>query len=147
MASAFRDVDDDEDALFRSLEDEDDDFSAQFRETRLKTLTGAITNLQNMRDYKFGLLTEEIEKEIIAQVSKFKHCVVCVLFAPLIYIRQVSFYKPEFRRCGIMNAHLQSLATKYFSTHLCRILITSSRYEILQDRGGISAIPSRKAQN
>jgi hypothetical protein len=53
---ASRNVDDDEAALFRSLEDDDDAFSGK---KRVVKLTGAITNLQNMRDYKFGLLTEE----------------------------------------------------------------------------------------
>jgi hypothetical protein len=69
-------VDQDEEAMWRSLEDDDDAFNSQYREERVHKLTGAITNLQNMRDYKFGLLSEETEKEIISQTAKFKHCIV-----------------------------------------------------------------------
>jgi hypothetical protein len=90
---ASRNVDDDEAALFRSLEDDDDAFSSKYREERVVKLTGAITNLQNMRDYKFGLLTEENEKEIIAQTAKFKHCIVCSrvgLFPRFISIIRIS---------------------------------------------------------
>lgn len=39
---ASRTVDDDEEALFRSLEDEDDEFSSQFREKRASQLTDAL---------------------------------------------------------------------------------------------------------
>lgn len=68
-----------------------------------------------MREFKFGLLTEEKEKLVIAQTAKFKHCI-------------VHFYHPEFRRCGIMNAHLQTLAAKYFSTKFFKIQVEKAPF-------------------
>lgn len=115
---ATRTVEDDEEALFRSLEDEDDEFNSQFREKRAHQLSDALGKIKEMREFKFGLLTEESEKEVIAQSARFKHCV-------------VHFYRPEFRRCGIMNAHLQTLAQKYFSTIFRPHLTVLLRHQIL----------------
>lgn len=68
-----------------------------------------------MKTNKFGLLTEEAEKELISSTAKFKHVV-------------VHFYHPEFRRCGIMNGHLQTLAQKFFSTKFFKIQVEQAPF-------------------
>ncbi|KAJ3203589.1 hypothetical protein HK099_001460 [Clydaea vesicula] len=109
-------IDEEEEAILRELELEDDDFSSKFRENRAKELKTSIDSYKEMKLNKFGVLSEpDNEGELIKLTSKSKYAL-------------ISFYHEEFRRCHIMNGHLEELAKKYFNTKFMKFQVKNAPF-------------------
>ncbi|GAA5932255.1 hypothetical protein JCM3775_001175 [Rhodotorula graminis] len=97
---------DDSDALLEELEEElDNDFDlGGFREQRMRELQAQVAASQQRQNTTFGRYTEvKVEKELIETTAKAKRSV-------------LHFYHRDFRRCRIMDAHLEKLAAKHTDT-------------------------------
>lgn len=91
--SAAHDDDSDEDALIAALED-DEEMDA-FREQRLQQLHAEFDKARQLRASDHGTYTEiKDEKALLDITTSTKLCV-------------VHFFKPDFNRCRIMDAHLE----------------------------------------
>jgi hypothetical protein len=90
---ATHDDDSDEDALIAALED-DSELDA-FREQRLQQLHSEFDRARQLRASDHGSYTEvKDEKALMDITTSTKLCV-------------VHFFKPDFNRCRIMDAHLE----------------------------------------
>lgn len=99
-------VDEDPDSLLEELErDLDDQFDlGGFRERRMEELKFQMEAAQKMKQSNYGRYTEmKVEKEIIEATAKAKRSV-------------LHFFHRDFRRCKIMDEHLEKLAAKHFDT-------------------------------
>ncbi|ORY69298.1 thioredoxin-like protein [Leucosporidium creatinivorum] len=102
--------DDSDDGLFDDLEEGlDDDFDlGGFRERRMEELRAQIDTMQKMKETNYGRYTEyKNEKDLISTTAKAKRCL-------------VHFFHTDFRRCKIMDKHLEKLAAKHFDTLFLR---------------------------
>ncbi|GAA5968706.1 hypothetical protein JCM8115_003689 [Rhodotorula mucilaginosa] len=102
--------DDDDDALLEELEAElDEDFDlGGFREKRMMELQAQFERTRKMQEGDYGRYTEvKIEKDLISRTAKEKRCV-------------VHFFHRDFRRCKIMDGHLEKLAPKHLDTLFLR---------------------------
>merc|ERR1711939_582665 len=108
--SSSRDVDPEDDEIFDELEAElDDDFMAEYREQRLEQLKRDLDTRRAMKEDDHGRLGEvKVEKDVIQVPLKNKRTV-------------IHFYHPDFRRCKLMDAHLEKLAAKHFNTKFIRV--------------------------
>ncbi|GAA5899131.1 hypothetical protein JCM5296_005752 [Sporobolomyces johnsonii] len=100
------DRDDDSDALLEELEEElENDFDlGGFREKRMLELQAQLEQAQRLRESNYGKYTEvRVEKDLIATTAKAKRSV-------------VHFFHHDFRRCKIMDKHLEKLAAKHIDT-------------------------------
>ncbi|KAJ1923172.1 hypothetical protein IWQ60_006051 [Tieghemiomyces parasiticus] len=100
-----------EDALFEELEN--DSGVAAYREQRLDALKQQMAELQHMRSNDHGQYTEIFEEK--AALDLMTSTDLCVLH----------FYHPDFRRCLIMDKHLQLLARKYFTTKFFKVNVSN----------------------
>ncbi|GAA5992050.1 hypothetical protein JCM10908_000719 [Rhodotorula pacifica] len=97
---------DDADALLEELEAElDDDLDlGGFREKRMMELQAQLERTRRMQEGDYGRYIEvKVEKDLIAKTAKEKRCV-------------VHFFHRDFRRCKIMDGHLEKLAPKHLDT-------------------------------
>lgn len=104
---------DSDDELFDELEREiDDDFDlGALREQRIEEIRQEMNKMLEMRDKEHGQLTEFTdEKEVIRMSANEKRCV-------------IHFYHRDFKRCDIMNKHLEALALKYPSTRFLKVFV------------------------
>ncbi|GAA6004461.1 hypothetical protein JCM10207_000736 [Rhodosporidiobolus poonsookiae] len=105
-SSASARDDDDSDALLEELEEElDNDFDlGGFREKRMMELKAQAEQAQRLRESDYGKLTEyKVEKDLINATAKARRSV-------------VHFFHRDFRRCKIMDSHLEKLAAKHVDT-------------------------------
>lgn len=98
--------DDDYDAIFEELENEDD---SAYRDGRIKELKAAIEQ-RKLIDERGGTLVREFtdEKSLMGFVKTAQRCV-------------VHFFKPEFEKCAIMDRHLLLIATHNPDTAFVKI--------------------------
>ncbi|TDL29484.1 thioredoxin-like protein [Rickenella mellea] len=102
--------DDDE---FSKLENEmDNDFDlGALREKRMEELKREMARAKDLQKQDHGRVSEMTnEKEVIHMSAKEKRCV-------------IHFYHRDFRRCAIMNKHLDVIAPKYLGTKFIRVLV------------------------
>ena len=86
-------AEDDEDALIASLEE--DEFVGAFREQRLQQLHTELSRAKASRASGGGIQVEiQEEKDLMGITTSAKLCV-------------VHFFKPDFGRCGVMDAKLE----------------------------------------
>jgi hypothetical protein len=86
---------DDEDALFASLEEDDDHALSALREQRMQQLHDEVLRSKTMREAGTGSYQEvKDEKEVLDITTSSKFCV-------------VHFFKPDFGRCAVMDGHLE----------------------------------------
>jgi hypothetical protein len=86
---------DDEDALFASLEEDDDHAISAFREQRLQQLHDEVMRSKRMKESGTGSYVEvKDEKAVMDITTGTKYAV-------------VHFFKPDFGRCGVMDSHLE----------------------------------------
>ncbi|OAL51047.1 thioredoxin-like protein [Pyrenochaeta sp. DS3sAY3a] len=122
---AARDDDSDEDALIAALED-DSELDA-FREQRLQQLHAEYNRAQELKASEHGKYTEiKEEKALMDITTATKLCV-------------VHFFKPDFHRCGVMDTHLESLATAHYEARFLRINVDNCPF--LVTRLGIQVLP------
>ncbi|GAA5891167.1 hypothetical protein JCM6882_006445 [Rhodosporidiobolus microsporus] len=94
---------DDSDALLEELEEElDNDLDiGGFREKRMMELKAQLDAAQRQQQTGYGKYSEyKVEKDLIQTTAKAKRSV-------------VHFFHRDFRRCKIMDAHLEKLAAKH----------------------------------
>ncbi|KAL8281495.1 hypothetical protein RQP46_006179 [Phenoliferia psychrophenolica] len=106
LAQQSAEVDQDPDALIEELEaDLDDEFDlGGFRERRMEEMRAQVEKAQKMKQSNYGRYTEmKVEKDVIDATAKAKRSV-------------LHFFHRDFRRCKIMDAHLEKLAAKHFDT-------------------------------
>ena len=101
------------DAEIDFLEEQFDDFDdseiiARMRESRIKQLKDRVGALKEQKTKKYGCLTVASEKEVLEYTTKEKHVV-------------VHFYSHNFKRCKIMNSHLESLAKDCYDTKFLKV--------------------------
>ncbi|GAA5922278.1 Plp1p [Sporobolomyces koalae] len=95
-----------DDELLEELEEElDNDFElGGFREKRMMELKAQLDAAQRRQDSGYGQYTEiKVEKVLLDKTSKVGRSV-------------VHFFHPDFRRCKIMDKHLERLAEKHGDT-------------------------------
>ncbi|KAH8118311.1 thioredoxin-like protein [Phellopilus nigrolimitatus] len=123
------DSDASDDELFAQLEKElDDELDlGALREQRLEELQREMNQVKDMREQDHGRLAEITdEKEAIRITANEKRCI-------------IHFYHRDFKRCEIMNKHLEVLASKYFATRFLRVFVESVPW--LVEKLGIKVLP------
>ncbi|KAF9088227.1 hypothetical protein BGX29_010995 [Mortierella sp. GBA35] len=107
------DLDDDE--LFEELEN-DDYGMASFREQRIEELKEEVAKRKMMMESESGTYKDITdEKEVMDITTKTKHCV-------------IHFYHGDFRRCMIVDKHLEALAKKHFKTKFVKIKVENAPF-------------------
>ncbi|KAI8076368.1 thioredoxin-like protein [Halteromyces radiatus] len=111
----LEDLSDDE-ALFEELERDDDDAMAKIREQRIREIQQELERRQVLQDNQHGIYTEiEKEKEFMDTTVKEKYMV-------------GHFYHKDFRRCKIMDSHLEQLAEKFPDTRFVKISVENAPF-------------------
>ncbi|ORZ09560.1 thioredoxin-like protein [Absidia repens] len=106
----------DDEALFEELEREDDDAMASIREQRIREIQSELERRQIIQDSNHGIYTEiENEKEFMTTTTKEKYMV-------------GHFYHKDFRRCKIMDTHLEQLADKFPDTRFVKISVENAPF-------------------
>ncbi|KAG0169988.1 hypothetical protein DFQ30_003017 [Apophysomyces sp. BC1015] len=109
------DIEDDE-ALFEELENEEDAELSFMRERRIKEIQQEVERRQAMEENKHGIYTEiEKEKEFMDITTKEKYVV-------------GHFFHKDFRRCKIMDTHLEELAGKHYGTRFIKIDVMNAPF-------------------
>ncbi|KAK9721872.1 hypothetical protein K7432_003101 [Basidiobolus ranarum] len=104
----------DEDALFAELEN--DDAFENYREERLEQLKYELNKVRDLKENDHGAYTEVTsEKEILKITTTTSHCV-------------VHFFHKDFRRCQIMDKHLEEISHKHFKTRFCKIDVENAGF-------------------
>ncbi|KAL2913757.1 hypothetical protein HK105_206773 [Polyrhizophydium stewartii] len=110
-------ADDDDDELLKELEEEDDDdMIASLRERRMDELRSEIVRRREMEQTRHGKYeTISTEKEILKITTTTPKCL-------------VHFSHKDFRRCQIMDRHLNDLAHKHFKTRFLKIDVADAPF-------------------
>ncbi|KAF3229318.1 hypothetical protein TWF106_004236 [Orbilia oligospora] len=107
---------DDEDALLDELEKEEDDVLDGFRERRMQQLHEELSRERKMKAENQGVYFETTtEKEVMDLTTSRKYSL-------------VHFFHPDFRRCKIMDTHLEILARKHFDTMITKINVENAPF-------------------
>ncbi|RDW89407.1 putative PLP1 [Coleophoma cylindrospora] len=105
---------DDEDALIASLEDSP--ALDAFREQRIQQLHSEFTRAKAQKSQGFGNYTEiKEEKALMDLTTEVKYAV-------------VHFAKDDFARCGVMDGHLETLASKHFDTRFLKMNVENAPF-------------------
>ncbi|XP_071120956.1 uncharacterized protein LOC143083072 [Mytilus galloprovincialis] len=95
---------------------ENAEIPAYIREARLDMLKKHAVNLNEMKEKQHGQYTEITEeKKFLDLTTTEKKCI-------------VHFYHSDFRRCAIMDTHLEALATKHFETKFAKINVDICKF-------------------
>ncbi|KAJ2956638.1 hypothetical protein NQZ79_g7550 [Umbelopsis isabellina] len=123
---AIEDVEDEE-SLFKELEEEDDHETYQFREQRFQEMQQELSRRQHMIENEHGSY-EEIakEKDVMKLTTTSKYVV-------------VHFCHKDFRRCDIMDKHLKVLAEEHYQTKFCKINVENAPF--LVEKMHIQVLP------
>ncbi|KAG0272031.1 hypothetical protein BGZ95_000096 [Linnemannia exigua] len=105
----------DDDELFEELEN-DDYHMASFREQRIEELKEEVAKRKMMVESESGIYKDITdEKEVMDITTKTKRCV-------------IHFYHSDFRRCMIVDKHLETLAKKHFKTKFVKIKVENAPF-------------------
>lgn len=106
----------DDEALFEELEREEDNDVAAMREKRIKEIQNELNRRHARAENQHGLYTDIAkEKEFMDITTSEKYVV-------------GHFYHKDFRRCKIMDTHLESLAEKYYDTRFIKIDVQNAPF-------------------
>ncbi|CAD6576953.1 MAG: hypothetical protein CYPHOPRED_000132 [Cyphobasidiales sp. Tagirdzhanova-0007] len=109
--------------LFEKLEEElqdDGAVMAGYREQRLQQIKSELESVRALREDNHGRLSEiKIEKEVIQATLKNKRTI-------------LHFYHPDFRRCKLMDKHLEKLAAKHFGTKFIRVDVANVPFLVVK---------------
>ncbi|XP_033115608.1 phosducin-like protein 3 [Anneissia japonica] len=96
-----------EEKLLEDLEREE--LPSHIREARLSELKDQMQQFQNLKEKDYGKYSEILkEKDILEVTTNERHVI-------------LHFYHQDFRRCAIVDKHLQSLSQKHFQTKFCKV--------------------------
>ncbi|KAF9186101.1 hypothetical protein BGZ49_004219 [Haplosporangium sp. Z 27] len=105
----------DDDELFEELENDDYGMSS-FREQRIEELKEEVEKRRLMMELEHGSYKDIVnEKEVMDITTKTKHSV-------------VHFYHSDFRRCMIVDKHLEALAKKHIKTKFVKIKVENAPF-------------------
>ncbi|KAI0719629.1 GTPase inhibitor [Cerioporus squamosus] len=126
--SSYARTDMDDEDIFAELEAEiENDSSAAFREHGMDRLKAEMDHLQQQKRDGHGQYREVTdEKEVVRLSANEPRCV-------------IHFFHHKFKRCEIMDKHLQQLAPKYFDTLFIRVFVENVPW--LVERLGIKVLP------
>ncbi|KAI9311915.1 thioredoxin-like protein [Dichotomocladium elegans] len=113
-----RDLEDltDDEALFKELEQEDDDDIAIMRERRIKEIQLELERRNAMQENDHGSYKEiKNEKDFMNITTSTKYVV-------------GHFFHPDFRRCQIMDKHMEGLAKKHYQTRFIKIDVANAPF-------------------
>ncbi|KAI9179257.1 hypothetical protein H9P43_005920 [Blastocladiella emersonii ATCC 22665] len=117
---------DSDDELFDELEREADQFTG-FREQRLEQLKYELERARDMKENHHGTYIEiKDEKDILKLTTTTPRAV-------------VHFFHKDFRRCAIIDKHLEILARKHFKTRFVRADVENVPF--LVDRLKVKVLP------
>ncbi|XP_013407243.1 thioredoxin domain-containing protein plp1 [Lingula anatina] len=103
-----------EERLLEELENEE--IPAHIREARLEALKRQAHQFQEMKTKGYGIYSELTEeKEFLDLTTSEEKCI-------------VHFFHPDFRRCAILDGHLQKLSEKYFETKFAKINVEKAKF-------------------
>ncbi|XP_067655221.1 phosducin-like protein 3 [Haliotis asinina] len=103
-----------EEELWDELENEE--IPADIREARLAAFKKQTQDYAMMRDKQHGSFTELTdEKAFLELTTTVDRCV-------------VHFYHADFRRCAIIDQHLEVLAKKYFETKFAKLNVDVAKF-------------------
>ncbi|KAG2211884.1 hypothetical protein INT47_004571, partial [Mucor saturninus] len=106
----------DDEALFEELEKEEDNDVASMRERRIKEIQDELKRRHGRAENNHGLYTDITkEKEFMDITTSEKYVV-------------GHFYHKDFRRCKIMDTHLETLAQKYYDTRFIKIEVQNAPF-------------------
>ncbi|GAA5896908.1 Plp1p [Sporobolomyces salmoneus] len=122
------DHDDDSDALLEELEEElDNDFElGGFREKRMMELKAQIDAAQRRQESGYGQYSEIKVEKVLCHDRKAPRSV-------------VHFFHPDFRRCKIMDKHLERLAEKHTDTLFLKADVANVPF--LVNKLGVKVLP------
>ncbi|GAN07788.1 GTPase inhibitor [Mucor ambiguus] len=119
MSTRARDLESlsDDEALFAELENEEDnDVSSAIRERRIKEIQDELERRHARVENQHGLYTDITkEKEFMDITTSEKYVV-------------GHFYHQDFRRCKIMDTHMEKLAQKYYDTRFIKIDVQNAPF-------------------
>ncbi|KAI9488934.1 thioredoxin-like protein [Zychaea mexicana] len=120
------DIEDDE-ALFEELEKEEENEIASLRERRIKEIQQEFERRQTMGENSHGEFTEITnEKEFMNITTSSKYVV-------------GHFFHDDFRRCKIMDTHLETLCKKHYQTRFIKINVSNCPF--LVEKLSIRVLP------
>ncbi|KAK7099284.1 uncharacterized protein [Littorina saxatilis] len=103
-----------EEQLWEELEKED--IPSYIRESRLEALKKKSYQFNSMKDKQHGEYTLlEEEKAFLDTTTSERLCI-------------VHFFHPDFRRCAIVDSHLETLSRKYFETKFAKISVETAKF-------------------
>lgn len=98
-----------------------------YRETRIAQLTTELHQAAHARSLSHGTYsTLTSEKTVMDLTTSTPRCV-------------VHFFKPDFARCGVMDAHLEKLAAPHYECRFLRIDVAHAPF--LVERLGVRVLP------
>ncbi|KAF9276424.1 hypothetical protein BGZ68_010019 [Mortierella alpina] len=104
-----------DDELFEELEN-DDYGMASFREQRIEELKEEVEKRKLIMELEHGVYKDVTnEKEVMDTTTKTKQCV-------------IHFYHADFRRCMIVDKHLETLAKKHIKTKFVKIKVENAPF-------------------
>ncbi|KAF8472492.1 thioredoxin-like protein [Kalaharituber pfeilii] len=120
-----KELSEDEDDLLEELER--DEALDAFREKRLQQLHDELARARRLKDQYHGSYREvTAEKEAMEATTSSKYSV-------------IHFFHSDFRRCKIMDAHLEVLAQKHFDTKILKINVENAPF--LVERLHVRVLP------
>ncbi|XP_060072459.1 uncharacterized protein LOC132552315 [Ylistrum balloti] len=103
-----------EEKLLEELENEE--IPAHLREARLQSLKSEAEQFKLMKEKSHGMYTEIMEeKQFLDMTTSEDRCV-------------VHFFHADFRRCAIMDTHLEKLSKIYFETKFAKINVDNAKF-------------------
>lgn len=95
---------------------ENEEIPSHIREARLQALKKEVHDLKLMKDKQHGIYTEIPEEKVFLDLTTSEEK--CI----------VHFYHADFRRCAIVDTHLEKLAKKYFETKFAKINVEKAKF-------------------
>ncbi|ESO97667.1 hypothetical protein LOTGIDRAFT_104450 [Lottia gigantea] len=112
--------------LWEELENED--IPSHIREARLDNLKKQAKEYVQMREQQHGIYTDlQTDKEFLDLTTSVDRCI-------------VHFYHSDFRRCAIMDTHLEKLGRKYYETKFAKINVENAKF--LVERLKVQVLPA-----
>jgi len=106
----------DVDALFEALENEDD---GNLRDRRLAQLQRELNTINSLKGKEHGQYIEIKEEKLVFEITTSTPKVI------------VHFFHEDFRRCQIMDSHLESLAENHFQTKFVKINVENCPFVVV----------------
>jgi len=105
-----------EEELWAELEKEE--IPAHIREARLSSLKQQSHQFRQMKEMAFGEYTLIPDEKSFLELTTSTSIEFCV----------VHFFHPDFRRCSIMDKHMEKLSKKYFACKFAKLNVEKSHF-------------------